>query len=61
MYIQKIKSLERKLLKTIKENDDLISKHSEILFRLTVVEFALKNSVRLAVEVYKVSKSNIYR
>jgi len=39
----------------------LWEKHSEIIFRLQVVEFALKYSVKLAVEAFGVSKSTIYR
>jgi len=38
-----------------------MEKHSEIIFRLQVVEFALKYSVKLAVEAFGVSKSTIYR
>ena len=60
-YIQKINPLERKLLKQIKESDDTIQKHPEIIFRLKVVEFALKYSVKLAVEAFGISKSTIYR
>jgi phage regulator Rha-like protein len=42
-YIQRINTLERKLLKQVKELDDVMEKHSEIMFRLQVVEFALKH------------------
>jgi hypothetical protein len=42
-YIQRINTLERKLLKQVKELDDVIQKHPEIMFRLQVVEFALKH------------------
>jgi transposase-like protein len=38
-----------------------MQKHPEIMFRLQVVEFALKHSVKLAVEAFGVSKSTIYR
>jgi selenocysteine lyase/cysteine desulfurase len=41
-YIQRINTLERKLLKQVKELDDVIQKHPEIIFRLQVVEFAFK-------------------
>ena len=60
-YIQRINTLERKLLKQVKELDDVMQKHPEIIFRLQVVEFALKYSVKLAVEAFGVSKSTIYR
>jgi transposase InsO family protein/transposase-like protein len=60
-YIQRINTLERKLLKQVKELDDVMQKHPEIIFRLQVVEFALKHSVKLAVEAFGVSKSTIYR
>jgi hypothetical protein len=36
-YIQRINTLERKLLKQVKELDDVIQKHPEIIFRLQVV------------------------
>jgi hypothetical protein len=42
-YIQRINTLERKLLKQVKELDDVMQKHPEIMFRLQVVEFALKH------------------
>jgi hypothetical protein len=42
-YIQRINTLERKLLKQVKELDDVMQKHPEIIFRLQVVEFALKH------------------
>jgi hypothetical protein len=51
-YIQRINTLERKLLKQVKELDDIMQKHPEIMFRLQVVEFALKHSVKLAVEAF---------
>jgi hypothetical protein len=35
-YIQRINTLERKLLKQVKELDDIMQKHSEIMFRLQV-------------------------
>jgi transposase len=60
-YIQRINTLERKLLKQVKELDDIMQKHPEIIFRLQVVEFALKYSVKVAVEAFGVSKSTIYR
>jgi predicted transcriptional regulator YheO len=53
--------LQRKLLKQVKELDDVIQKHPEIMFRLQAVEFALKHSVKLAAEAFGVSKSTIYR
>jgi hypothetical protein len=37
-YIQRINTLERKLLKQVKELDDVMEKHPEIMFRLQVVE-----------------------
>jgi hypothetical protein len=42
-YIQRINTLERKFLKQVKELDDAMQKHPEIMFRLQVVEFALKH------------------
>jgi hypothetical protein len=33
-YIQRINTLERKLLKQVKELDDVMQKHTEIMFRL---------------------------
>jgi selenocysteine lyase/cysteine desulfurase len=42
-YIQRINTLKRKLLKQVKELDDVMEKHPEIIFRLQVVEFALKH------------------
>jgi hypothetical protein len=36
-YIQRINTLERKLLKQVKELDDIIQKHPEIMFRLQTV------------------------
>ena len=60
-YIQRINTLERKLLKQVKELDDVIQKHPEIIFRLQVVEFDLKHSVKVAVEAFGASKSTIYR
>jgi hypothetical protein len=41
-YIQRINTLERKLLKQVKELDDVIQKHPEIMFRLQVVEESFK-------------------
>jgi hypothetical protein len=35
-YIQRINTLERKLLKQVKELDDVMEKHPEIMFRLQV-------------------------
>jgi transposase-like protein len=60
-YIQRINTFEKKLLKQVKELDDVMQKHPEIMFRLQVVEFALKHSVKLAVEAFGVSKSTIYK
>jgi hypothetical protein len=45
-YIQGINTLERKLLKQVKELDDIIQKHPEIMFRLQTVMtnlYLLKN------------------
>ncbi|WP_299239846.1 hypothetical protein [Sulfurihydrogenibium sp.] len=42
-YIQRINTLERKLLKQVKELDDVMEKHPEIIFRLQVVEFDLEH------------------
>ena len=42
-YIQRINTLERKLLKQVKELDDVVEKYPEIIFRLQVVEFALEH------------------
>jgi len=36
-YIQRINTLERKLLKQVKELDDIMQKHPEIMFRLQTV------------------------
>jgi transposase-like protein len=60
-YIQRINTLERKLLKQVKELGDVMEKHPEIMFRLQVVEFAFKHPVKVAVEAFDVSKSTIYR
>ncbi|WP_299238327.1 hypothetical protein [Sulfurihydrogenibium sp.] len=37
------KYYKRKLLKQVKELDDVMEKHPEIIFRLQVVEFALEH------------------
>ncbi|WP_299238545.1 hypothetical protein [Sulfurihydrogenibium sp.] len=42
-YIQRVNILERKLLKQVKELDNVMEKHPEIIFRLQVVEFDLKH------------------
>lgn len=42
-YIQRINTLERKLLKQVKELNNVMQKHPEVIFRLQVVEFALKH------------------
>jgi hypothetical protein len=34
-----------------------MQKHPEIMFRLQVIEFALKHSVKVVVEAFDVSKS----
>jgi len=62
--IHRINTLERKLLKLlkqVKELDDVMEKNPEIMFKLQVVEFALKHSVKVAIEAFGVSKSTIYR
>ena len=62
--IHRINTLERKLLKLlkqVKELDDVMEKNPEIMFRFQVVEFVLKHSVKVAIEAFGVSKSTIYR
>jgi hypothetical protein len=51
-YIQRINTLERKLLKQVKELDDIMQKHPEIIFRLQVVELRLVNNFVSGLKIF---------